>query len=112
MICSSCLVPSVATTSACVSPRVNSALPCARGSTPRRTLMGRTVRVSRPSIRGSPFRIWPRTMADSSENMMLSTVTASGSDSPFSAAAAASLADTSADTSRSLAVRACFSRIW
>ena len=34
MICSSWPVPSVATTSACVSPRVNSAEPCARGSTP------------------------------------------------------------------------------
>jgi hypothetical protein len=61
MICSSCLVPSVAVTSACVSPRVNSAEPCVRGSTPRRTEIGRTVRVSRPSMRGSPLRIWLRT---------------------------------------------------
>ena len=34
MICSSWPVPSVATTSAWVSPRVNSAEPWARGSTP------------------------------------------------------------------------------
>ena len=36
MICSSRAVPSVATTSACVSPRVNSAEPWVRGSTPVR----------------------------------------------------------------------------
>jgi hypothetical protein len=36
MICSSRAVPRVATTSACVSPRVNSAEPWARGSTPVR----------------------------------------------------------------------------
>ena len=36
MICSSRPVPSVAVTSACVSPRVNSAEPCVRGSTPAR----------------------------------------------------------------------------
>jgi hypothetical protein len=47
MICSSRAVPSVATTSACVSPRVNSAEPCVRGSTPVRMRIGRTVRVSR-----------------------------------------------------------------
>ncbi len=57
MFCSSPFVPSVATTSACVSPRVNSAEPCVRGSTPVRISIGRTVRVSRPSMRGSPFRI-------------------------------------------------------
>ena len=34
MNCSSSPVPSVATTSACVSPRVNSAEPWVRGSTP------------------------------------------------------------------------------
>ncbi len=27
-----------------------------------RTVIGRTVRVSRPSIRGSPFKIWLRTV--------------------------------------------------
>ena len=36
MICASRPVPSVVTTSACVSPRVNSAEPCVRGSTPVR----------------------------------------------------------------------------
>ena len=54
MICSSRSVPSVAATSACVSPRVKSAEPWARGSTPVRISIGRTVRVSRPSMRGSP----------------------------------------------------------
>src|SRR5574341_157086 len=65
MICSSRPVPRVTVTSACVSPLVNSAEPWVRGSTPTRTLIGRTVRVSRPSIRGSPSRIWLRTIFDS-----------------------------------------------
>ena len=55
-------MPNVATTKACVSPRVNKAEPCVRGNTPVRILIGRTVRVSRPSIRGSPFKIWLRTV--------------------------------------------------
>ncbi|CFV98512.1 Uncharacterised protein [Bordetella pertussis] len=96
MICSSCLVPSVATTSACVSPRVNSALPCARGSTPRRMLIGRTVRVSRPSMRGSPLRIWLRTMRASRSNRMLSTPTLSGAGWPACAACSAMAACTAA----------------
>ncbi len=62
MICSSLPVPKVATTNACVSPRVNKAEPCVRGNTPVRIVIGRTVRVSRPSIRGSPFKIWLRTV--------------------------------------------------
>jgi hypothetical protein len=41
-------------TSAWVSPRVNRAEPWVRGRTPERMVIGRTVRVSRPSIRGSP----------------------------------------------------------
>ena len=41
---------------------MNSAEPCVRGNTPVRMLIGRTVRVSRPSIRGSPFKIWLRTV--------------------------------------------------
>src|ERR687894_683753 len=40
MICSSCPVPSVATQKACVSPRVNRALPWARGSTPTSGAIG------------------------------------------------------------------------
>src|SRR6266446_1186017 len=60
MICSSRPVPSVTVTSAWVSPRVNSAEPWVRGRTPTRQLIGRTVRVSRPSMRGSPSRIWLR----------------------------------------------------
>ena len=43
MICASRPVPSVVVTSACVSPRVNSAEPCVRGSTPVFTVIGRTV---------------------------------------------------------------------
>ena len=62
-----------ATTSACVSPRVNSAEPCVRGSTPVRIVIGRTVRVSRPSMRGSPARIWLRTIFASSSNTKLLT---------------------------------------
>ncbi len=65
MICSSRAVPSVATASDCVSPRVNSAEPWVRGSTLVRMLIGRMVRVSRPSMRGSPDRIWLRTIFDS-----------------------------------------------
>jgi hypothetical protein len=61
-------VPSVAITSACVSPRVNKAEPWVRGSTPVRISIGRTVRVSRPSIRGSPFRICVRTIFASMSN--------------------------------------------
>ena len=51
MICASRVVPSVTTTSACVSPRVNSAEPCVRGSTPTRTVIGRTSSSLRPSMR-------------------------------------------------------------
>ena len=43
MYCSSSPVPSVATTRACVSPRVKSAEPCVRGSTPTSEVIGRTV---------------------------------------------------------------------
>jgi hypothetical protein len=51
MICSSWPVPSVVTTSAWVSPRVNSAEPWARGRMPTSATIGRTVLVSRPSMR-------------------------------------------------------------
>ena len=64
IFCSSRAVPSVAMTSAWVSPRVNSAEPWVRGSTPVRIAIGRTVRVSRPSMRGSPSRICERTIFD------------------------------------------------
>ena len=76
MICSSRAVPSVLTTSACVSPRVNSAEPCVRGSTPVRMEIGRTVRVSRPSMRGSPARICWRTIFASMSNIWLLTARA------------------------------------
>jgi hypothetical protein len=56
-------VPSVATTSACVSPRVNRAEPWARGSSRPRLRSGRTVLVSRPSMRTPSRRIAPRTIS-------------------------------------------------
>ena len=77
MRCASRSVPSVAATTACVSPRVNSAEPCTRGSTPERISIGRTVRVSRPSMRGSPERIWLRTIFASMSNSSASTLTSS-----------------------------------
>ena len=54
-------VPSVATTSACVSPRVNSAEPCVRGRTPTSRTIGRTVFTSRPSMRMPVSRMFQRT---------------------------------------------------
>ncbi len=66
MICASRPVPSVVTTSAWVSPRVNSAEPWVRGSTPTLTVIGRTVLRSRPSMRGLPSRIRSRTILLSS----------------------------------------------
>ena len=65
IICSSCPVPRVATQSACVSPRVNRAEPCARGRTPTSAMIGRTVRVSRPSMRRPVSRMALRTMSAS-----------------------------------------------
>ena len=73
MICASRVVPSVVTTNAWVSPRVNSAEPWVRGSTPTFTVIGRTVFTSRPSIRGSPFSMRWRTMLLSSLNSSPST---------------------------------------
>ena len=49
--CSSSMVPKVATASDWVSPRVNSAEPCGRGSTPISQVMGRISSVPRPSTR-------------------------------------------------------------
>ena len=63
MNCSSSPVPSVATTIACVSPRVNSAEPCVRGSTCTSETMGRTVFRSRPSMRRPVLTMSPRTMS-------------------------------------------------
>ena len=54
MRCSSRLVPSVTTPSACVCPRVNSAEPWVRGRTPTSQEMGRISSRPRPSAR-SPF---------------------------------------------------------
>ena len=50
MICSSSAVPSVVTTSACVSPRVKSAEPCVRGRTSISQVMGR-IWSGLPSVR-------------------------------------------------------------
>ena len=65
MNCSSSPVPSVVTTSAWVSPRVNSAEPWVRGSRPASATIGRTVVRSRPSIRRPVDRMSPRTTSDS-----------------------------------------------
>ena len=40
--CSARIAPRVLTATTCVSPRVNSALPCVRGNSPHRLLIGRT----------------------------------------------------------------------
>lgn len=96
MICSSPFVPSVATTSACVSPRVNSAEPWVRGSTPVRISIGRTVRVSRPSMRGSPFRICERTIFASMSNSTLPTVALSAATVPAASASSSSFAEVAA----------------
>ena len=61
IICSSSPVPSVATTMACVSPRVNMAEPCVRGSTCTSDTIGRTVVRSRPSMRFCVRMMSPRT---------------------------------------------------
>ena len=50
-------VPIVVTVNTWVSPRVNNAEPWVRGNRPVRIVIGRTVRVSRPSMRGSPARV-------------------------------------------------------
>ncbi len=112
IFCSSRAVPRVATTSAWVSPRVNNAEPWVRGSTLLRIVIGRTVRVSRPSMRGSPSRICERTILASRSNRMLPTSAVSGTVPPTDAASAASAALTSTVTSFSLAVRACLSLVW
>src|SRR5437899_1281313 len=59
--CSSSPVPSVATTSAWVSPRVNSAEPWVRGRTPTSETILRTVLRSRPSMREPVSRMFQRT---------------------------------------------------
>jgi hypothetical protein len=56
-----------------------------------RISIGRTVRVSRPSIRGSPARIWPRTIFASRSNRTLPTSTLSAS-TPASASWACTVA--------------------
>ncbi len=54
-------MPSVATTRACVSPRVNSAEPWVRGSMPTSERIERTVFRSRPSMRRPVSRMELRT---------------------------------------------------
>ena len=74
MICASRVVPRVAVTIACVSPRVNTAEPWARGRMPVCTEIGRTVSVARPSMRGSPSMTRRRTIDFSSlENAPLTS---------------------------------------
>ncbi len=107
MVCESRSVPSVVATTAWVSPRVKMAEPWARGSTPVRISMARTVRVSRPSMRGSPARIWSRTILASMSNSIESTLTES-----TLVSSVASAAFTSAVATRRACVRACLLRIW
>src|SRR2546422_7778573 len=68
MRCSSLTVPSVTDTRACVCPRVNSADPWVRGSTPTSQLMGRTVSRSRPSMRSPRVRTCSRIVVRSEEH--------------------------------------------
>ena len=65
-LCSSCLVPSVAATSACVSPRVKSAEPWVRGRNDTSALMARVSVDFRPSIRTPSSRTIRRTSCFSS----------------------------------------------
>ncbi len=60
MRCSSAFVPSVVTTSACVSPRVNRQEPCVRGSVPTSIVIGRIWSGLRPSARTPSSRIIAR----------------------------------------------------
>ena len=61
--CSSSMLPNVVVARLCVSPLVNSALPCVEGNTLTSHVMGRTVLVSRPSTRRSFSRILVRRMS-------------------------------------------------
>src|SRR5215472_7682150 len=105
MICSSSPVPSVATTRAWVSPRVKSAEPWARGRTPTWQSMGRTVLVSRPSMRRPVSRIAPRTISCSSSLNFLPT-SSTGRPSATSASAAFAFASASFSVGAVLAVSA------
>ena len=77
-------MPKVATTRAWVSPLVKSAEPCALGKIPVLISIGLTVRVSLPSILGSPSKILFLTIEDSSlksiSNTEFSPIIASVSD--------------------------------
>jgi hypothetical protein len=104
MNCSSSPVPSVATQSACVSPRVNSAEPWVRGRTPVSATIGRMVRVSRPSMRGAPLMMSPRRI-EASSFLKAEPRFSSASSSSVSAALTASRAAAMALT------RSCLSRM-
>src|SRR5881409_2346610 len=71
--CSSRVVPRVTDTSAWVWPRVNSAEPCVRGSTPTSQLIGRTVSKSRPSTRSPCARTCSRIVRYSISSITLAT---------------------------------------
>ncbi|GJE02465.1 hypothetical protein GMJLKIPL_4414 [Methylobacterium isbiliense] len=89
MNCSSSPVPSVATTSAWVSPRVNRAEPWARGITPTSETIGRTVRTSRPSMREPVSRMFQRTTFDWASLKAALTFSGSNLASPSSGTRAA-----------------------
>src|SRR6266516_2916180 len=73
MRCSSRVVPRVTDTRACVWPRVNSAEPWVRGSTPTSQLIARTVSRSRPSTRSPRVSTCSRMVRYSMSSMTLAT---------------------------------------
>ena len=64
MVCLSSALPSVVETSACVSPRVNTAMPWARGTTRSSQAIGRISVVLRPSMRTPSARMRSRTTSE------------------------------------------------
>ena len=111
MICSSSPVPSVVTTSAWVSPRVNSDEPWVRGRMPTSDTIGRTVVRSRPSIRAPPEMMSPRRI-ELSSFLKAEPRLASASSSSLSAALTASRAAAMALVRSCLSLIAKAARIW
>ncbi len=109
MICASRVVPSVTTTSACVSPRVNSAEPWVRGSTPTRAVIARTSSSWRPSMRTLVFSTLSRMVwYSSSPNSLASSPDAQ----PWASAWGFSSAITSALIAEIASRRCSLSRTW
>jgi len=84
-------------TMACVSPRVNKAEPCVRGSTPVRiSNRAHQCACRRPSIRGSPFRICVRTIFASDVEQHVADASLVRRNRAACAASSSSLADVAA----------------